>query len=475
MTQPTHVAVVGAGPGGYTAAFFAADLGMKVTLIDDAPNPGGVCLYRGCMPSKALLHVAKVLTDAKEAHDWGVSFGEPDIDLERLRGWKNGVVDKLTDGLGQLTRQRKVTYLQGRARLIDSHSVAVDGGDEATKDVSFDYAVLATGSKPARPSALAVEHPRILDSTDGLDLRSLPRRLLVVGGGYIGLELSSVYAALGTEVTLVEMTASLLPGVDADLVRVLARRFGKVAKAVHLQTTVTELQPDDGGVAVRLEGPQIDDPVQRFDQVLLAVGRVPNSDIPGLVDTKVSVDERGFVTVDAQRRTGEPSLFAVGDLAGEPMLAHKAFYEARVAVEAIAGQKVAFEPLAIPAVVFTDPEIAWCGLTESQAKQESRPVTIARFPWGASGRALTLGRPEGITKLVVDPESKRILGVGIVGIGAGELIAEGVVATEMGATVGDLKQCIHPHPTLSETLFESAEAFLGLSTHIYKPKKTSTG
>ena len=471
MTDTPHVAVAGAGPGGYTAAFFAADLGMQVTLIDDAPNPGGVCLYRGCMPSKALLHVAKVLTDAKEAGDWGVSFGDPDIDLERLRGWKNGVVDKLTGGLGQLTSQRQITYLQARVRHIAPHQVAVADADGATHDVSFEHAILATGSRPARPAALAVEHPRILDSTDALDVRSLPRRLLVVGGGYIGLELGSVYAALGSEVTVVEMTASLLPGVDADLVRVLARRFGKVASAVHVQTTVTELIPDDDGVDVRLEGPQIDDPIQRFDQVLVAVGRVPNSDVPGLVDTKASIDERGFVTVDAQRRTGEPSLFAIGDLAGEPMLAHKAFHEARVAVEAIAGRKVAFEPLAISAVVFTDPEIAWCGLTESQAKQEDRPVAIARFPWGASGRALTLGRPEGVTKLVIDPESEAILGVGLVGVGAGELIAEGVVAIEMGATIGDLKQCIHPHPTLSETLLESAEAFLGLSTHIYKPKK----
>ena len=471
MTDTPYVAVAGAGPGGYTAAFFAADLGMQVTLIDDAPNPGGVCLYRGCMPSKALLHVAKVLTDAKEAGDWGVSFGDPDIDLERLRAWKNGVVDKLTGGLGQLTSQRQVTYLRGRVRHIAPQQLAVAGADGATHDVSFDHAILATGSRPARPATLAVEHPRILDSTDALDVRGLPRRLLVVGGGYIGLELGSVYAALGSEVTVVEMTASLLPGVDADLVRVLARRFGKVASAVHVQTAVTELIPDDDGVDVRLEGPRIDDPVQRFDQVLVAVGRVPNSDIPGLVDTKASIDERGFVTVDAQRRTGEPSLFAIGDLAGEPMLAHKAFHEARVAVEAIAGRKVAFEPLAIPAVVFTDPEIAWCGLTESQAKQDDRPVSIARFPWGASGRALTLGRPEGITKLVIDPESEAILGVGLVGVGAGELIAEGVVAIEMGATIGDLKQCIHPHPTLSETLLESAEAFLGLSTHIYKPKK----
>ena len=471
MTHSTHVAVVGAGPGGYTAAFFAADIGMRVTLIDDAPNPGGVCLYRGCMPSKALLHVAKVLTDAREAGEWGVAFGEPNVDLDRLRGWKNGIVDKLTGGLGQLTRQRKVTYLQGRASRIEPTSVTVTNGEGTTQNVGFDHAILATGSRPARPAALVAEHPRILDSTSALDLQSVPQRLLVVGGGYIGLELGSVYAALGTEVTVVEMTGSLLPGVDADLVRVLARRFGKMAGAVHLQTTVTELNPDETGVDVGLEGPQIIEPVQRFDQVLVAVGRVPNSDLPGLADTKAAIDGRGFVTVDGQRRTGEASLFAIGDLAGEPMLAHKAFHEARVAVEAIAGRKVAFEPLAIPAVVFTDPEIAWCGVTESQAKEEGRTVAVAKFPWGASGRALTLGRAEGLTKLVIDPDAEAIIGVGIVGIGAGELIAEGVVAIEMGATIGDLKHCIHPHPTLSETVLESAEAFLGLSTHIYKPKK----
>lgn len=472
MTQPLRVAVLGAGPGGYTAAFLAADLGMTVTLIDDAPNPGGVCLYRGCMPSKALLHVAKVLADAKEAGEWGVAFGEPDIDLKRLRGWKNSVVDKLTGGLGQLTNQRKVKYLRARASRIEPRLVTVTNGDGTTQNVDFDHAILATGSRPARPSILAVEHPRVLDSTTALDLLSVPKRLLVVGGGYIGLELGSVYAALGAEVTVVEMTGSLLPGVDADLVRVLARRFGKLASAVHLQTSVTELHPDDTGVDVRLEGPQVDEPVQRFDQVLVAVGRTPNSDLSGLTETNVAIDGRGFVAVDEQRRTGEPSIFAIGDLAGEPMLAHKAFHEARVAVEAIAGRKVVFEPLAIPAVVFTDPEIAWCGVTQDQAKEQGRTVDIGKFPWGASGRALTLGRPEGMTKLVIDSNSQVIIGVGIVGVGAGELIAEGVVAVETGTTVDDLKHFIHPHPTLSETVLESAEAFLGLSTHIYKPKKT---
>ena len=471
MTQPIRVAVVGAGPGGYTAAFLAADLGMAVTLIDDAPDPGGVCLYRGCMPSKALLHVARVLGEAREADSWGVSFGEPRIDVDRLRTWKEEVVAKLTGGLGQLTRQRKIEYVQGSASLLDPRTVSVTLADGTRREVRFDHGILATGSRPARPAALAVEHDRILDSTGALDIRRVPSSLLVVGGGYIGLELGTVYAALGTEVTVVEMTSALLPGVDADLVRVLARRFGTLAKAVHLETTVTQLVPDDEGVDVRLDGLKIDTERQRFDQVLVAVGRVPNSNIDGIDRTALQVDARGFVGVDGQRRTAEPSLFAIGDLAGEPMLAHKAFHEARVAVEAIAGKNVAFEPLVIPAVVFTDPEIAWCGLTETQAKAEGRDVSVGRFPWGASGRAITLDRPDGLTKLVVDRESESILGVGIVGSGAGELIAEGVVAIEMGATVSDLTQCIHPHPTLSESMLEAAESFLGLSTHVYRPKR----
>ena len=471
MTESTHLAVVGAGPGGYTAAFLAADLGMKVALIDEAPHPGGVCLYRGCMPSKALLHVAKVLTEAQEASQWGISFGKPTVDLDRLRSWKEEVVSALTGGLGQLTRQRKIDYVQGKAALVDANRLTVTMSDGGRREISFDHAVLATGSRPARPAALAVQHDRILDSTGALDVQRVPLRLLVVGGGYIGLELSSVYAALGTAVTVVEMTPALLPGVDSDLVRVFARRFGTLADAVHLNTTVTELVPIDDGVDVRLEGPDVPAEPQRFDEVLVAVGRVPNSNIEGVDRTAIERDARGFIKVDAQRRTAEPSLFAIGDLAGEPMLAHKAFHEARVAVETIAGKNVAFAPLVIPAVVFTDPEIAWCGLTEGQAKEEGRAVSTSRFPWGASGRAVTLSRTDGMTKLVVDEESESILGVGIVGPGAGELIAEGVVAIEMGATISDLTQCIHPHPTLSETMLESAELFLGLSTHVYKPAR----
>ena len=471
MSGITQLAVIGAGPGGYTAAFLAADLGMTVTLIDEAPQPGGVCLYRGCMPSKALLHVAKVLTEAREAKQWGVRFDDPQVDLDRLRTWKAEVVAKLTGGLAQLSKQRSVRYIQGLATLVDPHVLSVATAVGGTEQVQFDHAILATGSRPARPAALGLDSERVLDSTAALELERVPPSLLVIGGGYIGLELGTVYAALGSEVTVVEMTPGLLPGVDRDLVRVLARRLASVMKAVHLNTTVTGLRPVDGGVEVGLAGSGIQKRELVFDSVLVAAGRVPNSDLAGLDRTAVELDAGRFVKVDRHRRTTEPSLFAIGDLAGEPMLAHKAFHEARVAVEAIAGQKSAFEPLAIPAVVFTDPEIAWCGLTESQAAEEQRSVSIGKFPWGASGRATTLDRPEGVTKLIVDPDTERVLGVGIAGTGAGELIAEAVVAIEMGATASDLRLSIHPHPTLSETVLESAEVLAGLSTHVYRPKR----
>ena len=470
MTSSTQVAVIGGGPGGYAAAFLAADLGMRVTLIDEAPNPGGVCLYRGCMPSKALLHVAKVVTEAREARDWGVDFGEPALDVDRLRGWKDEAVARLTGGLGQLSTQRGVTYLQGRAELSGPTSARVTAADGGVTELAFEHAILATGSRPAIPGALALDSDRVWDSTRALELQSVPGSLLVVGGGYIGLELGSVYAALGSKVTVVEMTAGLLPGADRDLVSVVARRLAGACEAVLLRTTVTAMAEEGDGVSVTLRGAD-GESARRFDRVLVAVGRVPNSDVPGLDRTAVRLGPRGFVDVDGRRRTAEPTIFAVGDLVGEPMLAHKASHEARVAVEAIAGHKAVFEPAAIPAVVFTDPEVAWCGLTETQARAEGRAVEVAKFPWGASGRAVTLDRPAGVTKLVVEPGSERILGVGIAGSGAGELIAEGVVAIEMGATAADLKLCIHPHPTLSETLMESAEVFFGQSTHVYRPKR----
>jgi dihydrolipoamide dehydrogenase len=464
----TQLAVLGAGPGGYAAAFYAADLGMQVTLIDEEKNPGGVCLYRGCIPSKALLHVAKVIDEARHAVAWGVTFGEPTIDLGKLRAFKQGVVDKLTGGVGQVAKLRKVTFLQGRATLTGPRSMTIAGAGGNT-DLQFEHCVLATGSSPTRIPALAIDSPRMLDSTSALDLPDVPASLLVIGGGYIGLELGTMYAALGSRVSVVEMTPGLLPGADRDLVSPLHKRLEKLFASIWLNTKVVKVTEEKNGIRVTFEGGPAEP--QLFDRELVAVGRRPNSKIPGLESTGVTVDQKGFIETDGQRRTAEPSIFAIGDVAGEPMLAHKASHEGRVAVDAIAGDKAVFEPLAIPAVVFTDPEIAWCGLTEAQAQEQGVEVAVSKFPWGAAGRAITIDRPEGLTKLVLDPKSGRILGVGIVGSGAGELIAEGVLAVEMGASAEDLKLTIHAHPTLSETLMESAEVFFGQSTHVYKPKR----
>jgi dihydrolipoamide dehydrogenase len=436
-------------------------------------RPGGVGVYRGCIPSKALLHVADLLSESRHAKAWGIDFGAPAIDLAKLREFKNNVVKRLTNGTGQLVKHRKVRYLQGWAEIVDAHNLRVKLVSGADETVQFEHTMLATGSTPAIPPTLKVDDPRVMDSTAALDLPDIPKSLLVVGGGYIGLELGSVYAALGSAVTVVEMTPGLLPGADRDLVDVLAKRIAQTMKSVLLETTVVKMQAEAKGIRVNLEGKAGSDVAkeQLFDRVLVAVGRRPNSKIPGLERTHVQVDPRGFIMVDEQRRTHEASIFAIGDVVGEPMLAHKASHEGRVAVEVMAGEDVAFAPRAIPAVVFTDPEIAWCGLTEAQAAQENRRVTVAKFPWGASGRAITLDRTDGLTKLVLDPENERLLGVGLVGPGAGELIAEGVLAIEMGANATDLKLTIHPHPTLTETLMESAEVFFGQATHVYKPKR----
>lgn len=471
----TDVLVVGGGPGGYAAAFLAADRGLTVTLVDPEANPGGVCVYRGCIPSKVLLHVAQVVADARRAAAWGVAFGDPAIDLPKLRAFKDGVVARLTAGTGQLVLHRNVKHVRGYAELLDAHRVRIQRPDGTGEEISFGHAILATGSVPAIPAALRLDDPRVMDSTAALELPDVPRSLLVVGGGYIGLELGSVYAALGSAVTVVEMTDGLLPGADRDLVTVLAREIGRTFQAVRLNTRVAGLVAEPEGIRVRFDGADAGPRDERFDRVLVAVGRRPNGNVPGLARTAARTNERGFIVVDQQMRTAERSIFAIGDVVGEPMLAHKASHEGRVAVEVIAGDKVAFDAKAIPAVVFTDPELAWCGLTETQARRDGTDVTVVRFPWGASGRANTLGRPEGVTKLVLEPESGRILGVGIAGAGAGELIAEGVVAVEMGATAADLKLSIHPHPTLSETLMEAAEVFFGQATHVYRPRPVRRG
>ena len=469
--QSINIAVVGAGPGGYAAAFLAADLGMTVTLIDPEVNPGGVCLYRGCIPSKSLLHVAKLIEESEQAKNWGIDFAAPKIDLARLRTWKEGVVKKLTGGLGILSKQRKVSYIQGRAAFENSTTLQITKPDGSTQSLTFDRIIIATGSRPAIVPTLKLDTPRIMDSTGALALEEIPGTLLVVGGGYIGLELGSVYAALGTKVTVVEMLPGLLPGADRDLVLPLHKRLEKLLDEILLNTTVASVKDEGTGIRATLKGQDGNTQEKVFDRVLVSVGRKPNSEISGLDKTQVQVGPKGFIEVNKQLQTADPVIYAIGDVVGEPMLAHKAMHEGRTAVEAIAGHKVAFEPAAIPAVVFTDPEVAWAGLTETQAQNENREIKVAKFPWAASGRATTIDRPEGMTKLLIDPHTERVLGVGIVGAGAGEMIAEGVLAIEMAALAHDIAHTIHPHPTLSETVMNAAEVFFGTATDIYRPKR----
>jgi len=463
------VAVVGAGPGGYAAAFMAADLGLEVTMIGSDVNPGGVCLYVGCIPSKALLHVAELINEADHAAAWGVAFAKPKVDVDKLRAFKTSVVSKLTGGLGQLAKQRKVTYIQGKASLADANTVSIAKAAGGEEKIRFDNIILATGSRPATLPVFDIKSARVMDSTGALDLTDVPKTLLVVGGGYIGLELGTVYAALGTKVSVVEVLSGLLPGADRDLVTPLAKRIEKVFDKVMLNTKVTQIKEEKTGIRVKFEGEAAGEQV--YDKILVSVGRKPNTEIEGLEKTKVTKDKRGFIEVDEQRRTKEAAIFAIGDIAGEPMLAHKAMHEGRVAAEVIAGKRVAFEPQAIPAVVFTDPEIAWAGLTETQAQAEGREVKVVRYPWAASGRAVSMDRTDGVTKLIIDPKTDRILGMGITGTRAGEMIAEGVHAIEMAATAADLGLTIHPHPTLSETLMEAADSYYGTATDIYRPKK----
>ena len=472
MADQTRIAVLGAGPGGYAAAFLAADLGMQVTLIDEEPNPGGVCLYRGCIPSKALLHVAKLIAEAREAEAWGITYAEPKIDLDKLRGWKEDVVGKMTAGLGVLGSQRKIDYVKGRGELLAGREILVRG-DDGERRIGFDKAVIATGSRPTRIGSLWLDSERMWDSTTALALESIPKSLLVIGGGYIGLELGSVYAALGTRVTVVEMLPGLLPGADRDLVNIVAKRIGAAFESVLLSTSVSKLQENKSGIKATFAVDNGKDapPEQTFDRVLMSVGRTPNNDGVGLEAAGLAPTERGFLDVNEQRMTTVDGIYAIGDIAGEPGLAHKASHEGRTAAEAAAGHRVAFEPQAIPAVVFTDPELAWCGLTEAEAKEQGRDIQVMKFPWGASGRATTMGRNDGLTKLILDPGSERLLGMGVVGSGAGELIAEGTLAVEMAALATDLRLTIHPHPTLSETIMETADMFFGQSTHIYRPLK----
>ncbi len=472
MTATTHsqLVIIGGGPGGYPAAFLASDLGFHVSIVELEENPGGVCLYRGCIPSKALLHVARVIEESRDAEQWGLTYSKPVIDLDKMRTWKNAVVSKLTGGLGSLTKARKINYVKGRASFKNNKTLTITKKDGSASEMTFDHCIVATGSRPTMPPAFDIGSPRIMDSTGALNIQDIPARLLVIGGGYIGCELGSVYAALGSKVTVVEMTGGLLMGADKDLADIVTHKLNERFAAIHTKTKVLSLEDTGKTIKATLEGLHIQEPVQEFERVLVSVGRRPNSDGLGLENTRIKTDQRGFIVVDKQRRTAEPTIFAIGDIAGEPMLAHKASHEGRVVIEAINGQPSIFDPRAIPAVVFTDPEMAWCGLTETQAKTEGRTVKVAKFPWKASGRATTLGRDDGLTKMILDPHTEQVLGVGIAGVGAGELIAEGVLAVEMAARASDLKATIHAHPTLSETMMEAAEIFFGHGTHVYAKK-----
>ena len=471
MSSKTQLAVIGAGPGGYTAAFLAADLGMQVTLIDPRKNPGGTCLYVGCIPSKAYLHVAKLLNETKEAHKWGINFNEPKIEIDKIRKFKEDVVFQNTSGTGQLVKQRKINYIQGTASFINSNNLSIDKVDGSKEELQFENAILATGSIPAKIPGLSIDSSKVMDSTDALELKDIPKRLLVVGGGVIGMELGSVYASLGSKVTVVELLPSLLPGADKDLVNVFQKSIEPKFEKILTNTKVTKLEDIGNVLKVKLEGEGLTETELEFDKALISIGRSPVTKNLGIENTKIIVNERGIVQVNERMQTNDQNIYAIGDIVKGPMLAHKASAEGKVAVEAIAGHKVAFEPAAIPGVVYTDPEVAWAGLTETEAKAKGIKVEVARFPWAASGRARTMDRSDGLTKLIIDPETTRILGVGIVGPGAGELIAEGTLAIEMAALAKDLSLTIHAHPTLSETMMESAEVFFGEATHLYRPKR----
>ena len=469
MARKTRLVVVGAGPGGYTAAFRAADLGLEVTLIERGASLGGVCLNVGCIPSKALLHAAKVVADARDMAAHGITFGEPTIDLGKLRDWKGKVVGGLTQGLAGLAKQRKVTVLQGTARFTGSHALQVESA-AGTEPPEFEQAIIAAGSEPVRLPGLPYEDPRIIDSTGALALEDIPGRLLVIGGGIIGLEMATVYAELGSEVTVVELTNGLIPGADRDLVKPLEKRLKGLLAGIHLGTRVTGVTATATALEVGFEGKSV--PAQtRFDRVLVAVGRRPNGGIVGAEQAGVAVDSRGFIAVDRQMRTNVPHIFAIGDVVGNPMLAHKASHEGKIAAEVAAGHKSAFDARVIPSVAYTDPEVAWVGLTETEAAAQGVEYDKSSFPWAASGRALSLGRSEGLTKLLYDKADGRVIGAGIVGPAAGDLIGEAALAIEMGCDAEDIGLTIHPHPTLSETLAMSAEMHAGTITDLYLPRK----
>ena len=459
----TEIVVVGAGPGGYAAAFYAADLGKKVILVEREQRLGGVCLNRGCIPSKALLYAAHAVSTARESEHRGITFGPPSIDLPRLREWKESILARLSGGVGQLAKARGVQVLHGRGYFEDSRTLRVET-EQGQQFIKYDHAIIAVGSISAMPRDFDLGNPRVMTSREALEVEDIPENLLVIGGGYIGMELGTVYATLGSKVVLVEALDTILAGADPDLARPVIAYAKKAFKEVRLKTKVAKMATSGKQIKVQFEADG-EKKEELYDRVLVAIGRAPNAEDLGLENTKVCFDEKGFIHVNEKQQTTDPAIYAIGDIAGGVLLAHKATKEGRIAVEVITGQDSAFVDITIPAVVFTDPELAWCGLSESEAKAKGIDVRVARFPWAASGRALSFDHPEGLTKLIIDPDTERILGVGIVGYGAGELISEGVLAVEMGATAKDLALAVHPHPTLSETLMEAAEAFYGHSTH----------
>ncbi len=468
----TDIVVVGAGIGGYTAAFYAASEGKKVVIVEQDRRLGGVCLNRGCISSKALLHATKLVSEAEESKIRGISFNPPKIDLNKMRAWKESILNKLSQGITALAKTRNVEVLNGRGYFEDSKTLRVETEKGQTL-FNYDQAIIAVGSKPALPSAFDLGNKRIMTSTEALELEDIPKDFLIVGGGYIGMELGTVYATLGSRIVLVEALGSILMGADSDLVRPVKNYVEKAFKEIRLNTKVLKMSTSGKQIKVTMEG-EGKKKEELYDRVLVSVGRVPNCEDLGLENTKVAKDDKGFIKVNSKQQTTDPGIYAIGDVAGGVLLAHKAAKEARVAVEVILGGSVTFQSI-VPAVVFTDPEIAWCGLTETEAREKNISVQVARFPWSASGRALSFDRTDGLTKLVIEPETERILGVGIVGAGAGELISEGVLAVEMGATAKDLAESIHPHPTLSETLMECAEMFYGYSAHAFSRKRPSKG
>ena len=467
----TEIVVLGAGPGGYTAAFYAADRGKEVTLVEQSPRLGGVCLNSGCIPSKALLHATELLRATKESALRGIQFGAPRVDLEKLRSWKESVLDQLGQGIRDLAQKRKVQLVHGRGHFEDSQTLRVETA-EGQKFIRYEKAIIAVGSKPAMPSAFDLGNKRIMTSTEALELSDIPNDLLVVGGGYIGMELGTVYAALGSHVVVLEAMPSILTGVDPDLVRPVRRAAQKAFKEIRVNTKVLKMATAGKQIKVTMEIDK-EHREELYDGVLVSVGRSPNYGDLGLQNTRVTKDDKGFIQCNPQQQTEDPNIYAIGDVNGGTLLAHRAFREARIAVEAILGERSAFDNIVIPAVVYTDPEVAWCGLTETEARENNTAVHVAKFLWGASGRALTLDRRDGLTKLIIEPETERILGVGIAGVGAGELISEGVLAVEMGATARDIADSVHPHPTLSETLMEAAEAFYGTATHMLPTRRPS--